>query len=110
MSNYRKDTITINNNVYEIFIGKNAKGNEEIIKLCDPNSIWFHFDDISSSHIILESKGDKVQKEYLKKVGLMLYQYKKSVPKGTRIIYTSVKNIKLTDELGTVIPVNYKYL
>lgn len=110
MPNYKKELITIQDNLYNIFIGKNAKGNEEIIKLCDPNSIWFHFDNISSCHIILESKGNKVPKDHIKKVGLMLYQYKKTVPKGTRIIYTYVKNIKLTDELGTVIPVNFKYL
>lgn len=110
MSNYKKESIIIKDKEYNIFIGKNAKGNEEIIKLCDKDSIWFHFDDISSCHIILDNKGDKIPKEFLKKVGLMLYQYKKNVPRKTKIIYTKVSNLNLTDDIGTVIPFNYKYL
>ena len=110
MTNYKKESIIINDKEYTIFIGKNALGNEEIIKMCDKESIWFHFDDISSCHIILESKGDKISKEYIKKIGHMLYFYKKNVPKYTRVIYTKVKNIKLTDDIGTVIPLNYSYL
>lgn len=110
MANYKKESIIINDKEYDIFIGKNALGNEKIIKMCDKESIWFHFDDISSSHIILESKGDKIPKEYIKKIGYMLYLYKKNVPKYTKIIYTKVKNIKLTDDIGTVIPLNYSYL
>jgi len=110
MSNYKKESIIIKDKEYDIFIGKNAKGNEEIIKLCNQDSIWFHFDDISSSHIILDNKGDKIPKEFLKKVGLLLYQYKKNVPKNTKIIYTKLSNINLTNDIGTVIPSNYKYL
>ncbi len=110
MVNYRKELINIEGKDYDIFIGKNAQGNEDIIKQCNENSIWFHFDNISSCHIILDSKGDKIPKEYIKCVGKMLYNYKKNVPKYTRIIYTTVKNIKLTKDLGTVIPSNIKYL
>lgn len=110
MTNYKKESIIIDNKEYDIFIGKNAVGNEEIIKMCDKESIWFHFDDISSCHIILESKGDNISKDYIRNVGNMLYRYKKSVPKYTRIIYTKVKNVKLTDDPGTVVPINYKYL
>lgn len=110
MTNYKKESIFINDKNYDIFIGKNANGNEEIIKMCDKESLWFHFDDISSCHIILENKGYNISKEYIRKVGNMLYLYKRNVPKYTRIIYTKVKNVKLTDEIGTVVPVNYKYL
>ena len=110
MQNYKKESITIKDKEYDIFIGKNAKGNEEILKICDKDSIWFHFEDISSSHIILDSKGYKIPKEFLKKVGIMLYQYKKNVPRNTKIIYTKVSNINVTNDIGTVIPSNYKYI
>ena len=110
MTNYKKESIIIGSKDYDIFIGKNANGNTEIIKMCDKESLWFHFDDISSCHIILESKGDNIPKDYIRKIGNMLYLYKKNVPKYTRIIYTKVKNIKLTDDIGTVIPINYRYL
>jgi predicted ribosome quality control (RQC) complex YloA/Tae2 family protein len=110
MVNYKKEIFIINNKEYDIFIGKNAQGNEEIIKLCDKYSIWFHFDDISSSHIILDSKGDKISKEYLKKVGILLYKYTKNIPRYTKIVYTTLNNVNLTDDIGTVILSNYKFL
>jgi len=110
MVNYKKESVIINDKEYNIFIGKNSKGNEEIIKLCDKDSVWFHFNDISSSHIILENKGDKISKECLKKVGIMLYKYKKNIPRHTKIIYTTLNSVKLTEDIGTVILTNYKYL
>jgi predicted ribosome quality control (RQC) complex YloA/Tae2 family protein len=112
MPNYKKEVISINNKDYDIFIGKNALGNEEIINICHKESIWFHFDEISSPHIILESKGDDIPKEYLKKVGNILYLYLQKKHKTTklRIIYAKVKNVELTDEPGTVITSNISYI
>lgn len=109
---YIKQSVDIDGKEYEIFIGKNALGNDEIIKMSmikNKDSIWFHLEDISSPHIILDNRGDKIQKSSLKKIGLLLYKYKKNVPSNTKIIYTKVKNIKLTDNIGTVIPKNYNY-
>lgn len=110
---YFKDIIELDGKEYEIFIGKNALGNDEIIKICMKNnkdSIWFHFDNISSPHIILDNKGDKIVKSSLKKVGLLLYNHKKNVPTNTKIIYTKVKNLQLTKDIGAVIPKNYNFL
>lgn len=112
MPNYKKEVISINNKEYDIFIGKNALGNEEIIKLCDKDSIWFHFDQIKSPHIILESKGDIIHKDHLKKVGIILYSnlQKKYKTMKLKIIYTKVKNIELTDDPGKVITKIISYL
>jgi predicted ribosome quality control (RQC) complex YloA/Tae2 family protein len=110
MVNYIIQNININHKDYNIYIGKNALGNQEIIKLSHPDSLWFHLEDISSCHIILENKGDKIPKEYIRKIGKMIYLYKKDIPKYTKIIYTCIKNIKLTNEIGTVITTNTKIL
>ena len=93
---------------YDILIGRNAKGNEEVIKigkeLCKDN-IWFHFgNSVSSSHIILCSNGDTISKRYITQVGAMLFEYKSKVPAGTPVIYSEVKNVSLTNVLGTIIP------
>jgi predicted ribosome quality control (RQC) complex YloA/Tae2 family protein len=110
---YIKDSIEIEGIEYDIFIGKNALGNEDIIKISMENnkdSIWFHFDNISSPHIILDNKGNKLDKKSLKKVGMLLYKYKKNVPENTKIIYTKVKHLSMTKEVGSVIPKNYNFL
>ena len=111
--NFIKKTIEIegiNGDVkeYDILIGRNAKGNEEVIKigkeLCK-NNIWFHFgNSVSSSHIMLCSNGDIISKKYITQVAGMLFEYKSKVPAGTPVIYTEVKNVALTNVLGTVIP------
>jgi hypothetical protein len=44
-------------------------------------------DNISSCHIILENKGDKIPKDYLRKIDKMINLYKKNIPKYAKIIY-----------------------
>lgn len=108
--NFKTDTIDIDSKLYNIYIGKNAKGNEEIIKKCHPESLWFHINNISSAHIILESKGDDIPKRYINQVASILFQTKKNIPSNSNVIYTQVKNVKLTNTLGTVIPSKTKLL
>lgn len=113
MPNYRIETIEIEGSEYSLYIGKNVKGNDEILRLCDPEtSIWFHFEDISSPHIILELKDEKLSqqfveqkkfKPYLLMISRFLYNHKKNVPKNTKIIYSRLKYITLTKEMGTVL-------
>jgi hypothetical protein len=40
----------------------------------------------------------------------MFSLYKKGLPKKYKVIYTNIKNVKLTDEIGTVIPQNSKII
>lgn len=95
-----------NGKEYSILIGKNAYGNEEIIKNSHPNSLWFHLSKLSSSHIILQSNGDRIPKRYINQVAGMLFDYKNNIPKNSSVIYTQVKNVKLSNILGNVIPKN----
>lgn len=106
MSKYIEQEIEINNKIYKLYIGQNAIGNEEIIKLCHQDSIWFHFNKISSPHIILDSKGDIISKKDLIQIALKLFEYKKNAPKNSTVIYTQLKNVKLTNVLGSVITKN----
>lgn len=106
--NYIEKTIFIeeNNKEYYILIGKNAKGNEQIIKISHQESLWFHLNNIPSAHIILQNEGDIIPKRYINQVAGMLFEYKKNASKNSNVIYTKVKNVKLTNILGTVIPKN----
>lgn len=110
LMDYKTELIEIENKEYNILIGKNANGNEKIIKMSHPESLWFHFSNISSSHIILQSNGDIIPKRYLYQIASMLFDYKKTAPKNSNVIYTQVKNIKLTNTLGSVITKNTKLI
>lgn len=107
---YKTEYIEIDDKIFPIFIGRNAKGNEQIIKISHPESLWFHINNISSAHIILESRGEDIPKRYINQVALKLFEYKKNLPKNSNVIYTKVKNVKLTNTLGTVIPSNTKLI
>jgi predicted ribosome quality control (RQC) complex YloA/Tae2 family protein len=102
--------ITENGKEYQILIGRNKYENEQIIKSSYSNDIWFHLNDYSSCHIILQSGDDNIPKKYLTDIAKMFSLYKKGLPKKYKVIYTNIKNIKLTDEIGTVIPQNSKII
>ena len=101
-SNYLIKTIEIEDKRYNILIGKNAKGNEEIIKLSNQNDTWFHIDNISSPHIILQNNGDTLSKRSLNFIATMFQEYKNNLPYKYNVIYTQIKNVKLTSTLGSV--------
>jgi predicted ribosome quality control (RQC) complex YloA/Tae2 family protein len=90
----------------EVWIGENAKDNEKCIQLADEESLWFHLEDISSCHIILQTFGAAVNKSELQQIGELFSEYKGGLKKKYGVIYTEVKNVKLTKTRGTVIPSN----
>jgi predicted ribosome quality control (RQC) complex YloA/Tae2 family protein len=108
--NYKVEKIEIQDKEYDLYIGKNAKGNDEIIKICHPESLWFHLDNISSPHIILETNGDEIEKRFINKIAYRLVELKKNVPRHTNAIYTKLKNVKSTKTMGTVITKDTKII
>jgi predicted ribosome quality control (RQC) complex YloA/Tae2 family protein len=86
--------------------GSNAKNNFEIIDDSNPNDLWFHLNDYSSSHTIAKIPNDINKKElkYIIKRGALLckmYSKYNSI-KDLSIIYTKISNIVKTDIVGKV--------
>ena len=90
---------------YVCLIGRNAKGNDQIVRQASQKDIWFHIDNLSSPHLIIKMS-DKLfpPKETLIECAVILKSYKKSISEFQKvnIIYTLVSNIKLTKVLGQV--------
>lgn len=42
---------------FEIWVGKNAKSNDQMLKLSAKNDLWLHARDVQGSHIIVKKKG-----------------------------------------------------
>jgi predicted ribosome quality control (RQC) complex YloA/Tae2 family protein len=51
---------------YEIWVGKNAKSNDELIRLSSKNDLWLHVKDFTGSHVIIKQKGREYSKDVIK--------------------------------------------
>ena len=97
------ETIDIDDKKYDIIIGQNQLENDNIIKNASQNDIWFHLDNISGPHIVLKSNGDIISKRHLNYIGTLFTNYKNKLPNHYTVIYTDIKNVKLTSQPGRVI-------
>lgn len=96
------ESINIDDKNYEIIIGQNQAENDNIIKNANQNDLWFHLNDLSGPHIILKSNGDLISKRYLNYIGTLFTTYKNKLPNHYTVIYTDIKNVKLTSQPGKV--------
>jgi len=95
---------------YTILIGTDKYNNDQIIKDSDQNDTWFHLDKMTGPHIILKNNGDKIPKKYLNQIAVMFQQYKSNLSSKYNVIYTTVKNVKLTNVPGQVNVTNTKLI
>jgi predicted ribosome quality control (RQC) complex YloA/Tae2 family protein len=95
---------------YAVVIGRNNVENSDIIRSSSQNDTWFHLESFSGPHIILKNNGDDIPKKYFKEIGVLFQKYKTGLPSRYKVIYTTVKNIKLTSKPGTVTTSNTNVL
>jgi predicted ribosome quality control (RQC) complex YloA/Tae2 family protein len=116
--------VKIEYNGYNVYYGRNAKENWELIDNCEENDIWFHIDDYPSSHVILEVCDDT-------DISSDLYEYccklcvectpkmkRKNVSRvlhvshvsHVKVIYTNCGNIRKGKVVGEVYIENVKLL
>lgn len=98
--------IEVDGKEYTIFVGRDKNENDKLLKESAQNDLWFHLEDQSSPHIVLKNDfcEAKVPKRCLNYVGTLFQHYKGKLAKHYTVIWTEIKNVKCTDEPGTVIP------
>jgi predicted ribosome quality control (RQC) complex YloA/Tae2 family protein len=95
-------------------IGKDANDNFNIIENANPGDIWFHIDDNASCHVIAclpeDNEFNKKQLMYIIKQGAILCKQhsKYKSQKNVSIVYTYIKNVTMTNIIGTVTTENTK--
>lgn len=97
------------------YIGKNQNENFEVIKQGKPDDLWFHANNISSSHVVAIIPSDIKKKEllYIIKRGALLCKNntnKLISLKNVEIVYTKIKNIEQTNIPGCVNILNSKII
>jgi predicted ribosome quality control (RQC) complex YloA/Tae2 family protein len=95
---------------YILLVGRNRFENDDLVRYGEKDSIWFHLDEHSGPHFILVTEGDEIPKRYLNEVARMFAKYKSNLGKRFNVIYTELRNVKTTKEVGTVIPVKTKVI
>ena len=100
---------TIGDIKYTIKIGTNAKENWSLIDNSYSEDLWFHLDDLPSTHVIISqdanNNGDTFYPNQIIALGA---DYCKSYSKNgkklhkVKIVYTEIKNLKKGKEVGSV--------
>ncbi|MFV0481809.1 MAG: NFACT RNA binding domain-containing protein, partial [Campylobacteraceae bacterium] len=92
---------------FKVMVGKNEKGNIELLKASKKNDIWLHVKDIPSAHVII--KTDKTNlPEFVIEFGAKLCVNLSKLNAGSYLVdYTPRRNVKPNDG-ANVTYVNYK--
>jgi predicted ribosome quality control (RQC) complex YloA/Tae2 family protein len=67
-SNKKNDTLPykeIDINGFTLWIGKNAKSNDEVLRLSSKNDLWLHAKDFTGSHVIVRKRGVDYPKDII---------------------------------------------
>jgi predicted ribosome quality control (RQC) complex YloA/Tae2 family protein len=81
---------------FEIWVGKSAKANDELLKLAHKNDTWFHARGVAGSHVLLKNPEAKaVSEPVLEYAASLAAKYSKSQNDGlAAVIYTSPKFVR----------------
>ena len=81
---------------YEIFIGKSAQSNDELLRFASKEDIWMHARGVSGSHVIIRKKGKlPVPKEVLERAAQLAAWYSKGKNASLMpVIYTPRKYVR----------------
>jgi len=93
-------------NGIKFIVGKNAEDNWKIIREADKDFYWFHLENRSSAHVIIEI--DELIEEEIDfaKAICIKHTFKNThpnkIPKNIDYIFTQVKNLKFGDKVGEI--------
>ena len=101
--------IEINGFLATVSIGRTQAENDVLLRSSSQNDIWFHLENMSSPHMVLTwESSTPPNKRYLNQIAALFKDYKNGLGSRYNVIYTEIKNVKLTTTPGQVIPKNVK--
>ena len=78
---------------FKIMLGKNEKGNIELLKEAKKRDIWFHIKDIPSSHVIIRTDKTSIPQSVIDFAGKICVEFSVT-KKGTYLVdYTQRRNV-----------------
>ena len=98
---------------YTIIIGKNKNENFEIIDESIDTDVWFHVNNEPSCHVILKNtnKINEIPLQVIKRCAYLCKIHSKAkMQKKCCVIYTQMKNVIKTEQIGQVAVSSFKSL
>ena len=92
---------------YEVYVGKNEKGNEELLKKSKSNDIWIHLKNIPSSHVIIKTNKKQLPNDVLVEAAKLCVDFSVDSKGDYLVDYTQRRNVKIKEK-AFVNYVNYK--
>jgi predicted ribosome quality control (RQC) complex YloA/Tae2 family protein len=101
----------VEHNGFVIYIGKNNKQNDELVRKANDEDLWFHVHEMPGSHVVLKNNGKDIDEEVIRFAAELAAGYSKGKNSGkVPVDYTKVKYVRKTKGLkpGLVLYSNYK--
>jgi len=92
---------------YNIYVGKNEKGNEELLKKAKANDIWMHIKDIPSAHVIIRTNKQNIPETILKEAAKLCVDFSVDKSGDYLVDFTQRRNVKIKEK-SFVNYINYK--
>jgi predicted ribosome quality control (RQC) complex YloA/Tae2 family protein len=114
MKSEQIELLTPNHITLDVLIGQNAQENWDLIDNSDNDDIWFHLDDMPSSHVVLKLNGLNIKdlpKQVIYKAAVACKKNSKAKSlNSVNVIYTFIKNVTKAETVGSVNTSNTKII
>jgi len=82
---------------FKVMLGKNEKGNIELLKEAKKRDIWLHLKDIPSSHVIIRTDKQNIPKTVLEFGAKLCVDFSISEKGSYLVDYTTRRNVKVNE-------------
>ncbi len=79
---------------YKVMVGRNAKENQELLKIAKANDIWMHVRDIPGSHVIIRTDKQNLPDSLLQSAAKLCVDFSTKNPGNYEVDYTKRKFVK----------------
>ncbi|BAF70774.1 NFACT RNA binding domain-containing protein [Nitratiruptor sp. SB155-2] len=79
---------------YDVYIGKNRKGNIELLKKAKASDVWLHLKDMPSAHVIISTNKQNIPMEVLEQAAKLCASFSAKHPGSYNVDYTQRRNVK----------------
>ena len=85
-----------------ILMGENENENDILVRQSKPKWTWIHLEKGSSPHAVIEVEKPTTEELYTA-ANLVVENSKRRFEKNVKVIYTQIRNLRLTEKKGEVI-------